>query len=151
MIYIASDHRGFEIKKRILKNHPDYLDLGPRVYDPEDDYNDFAVSLATSLRDASTVTPTADPPSFGIIICGSAHGVTIQANRFKGIRAIMGLNSELAKVGREHNNANVLCLAADFTPEEDIPEIIKTFINTKTKTDEKYARRNVKLDKYGEN
>ena len=151
MIYIASDHRGFEIKQKILRDHPDYLDLGPRAYNPEDDYNDYAVSLATTLRDASTATPAAEPPNFGIIICGSAHGVTIQANRFKGIRAIIGLNTALAKVGREHNNANVLCLSADFTPEEDIPEIIDVFLNTKTKTDEKYARRNIKLDKYGEN
>ena len=150
MIYIASDHRGFELKKKILKDHPDYLDLGPRTLDPEDDYNEYAANLAINVRDASNVTQAADPPSFGIIICGSAHGVAIAANRFKGIRAIVGLTPELAKIGREHNNANVLCLSADFTPEKDIPEIIKPFLNTKTKTDEKYARRNVKLDKYGE-
>ena len=165
MIYIASDHRGFELKKKILKDHPDYLDLGPHTLDPEDDYkwyrlyasgwvddyNEYAANLAINVRDASNATQTADPPSFGIIICGSAHGVAIAANRFKGIRAIVGLTPELAKIGREHNNANVLCLSADFTPEKDIPEIIKTFLDTKTKTDEKYARRNVKLDKYGEN
>ena len=151
MIYIASDHRGFELKKKILKDHPDYLDLGPHTLDPEDDYNEYAANLAINVRDASNATQTADPPSFGIIICGSAHGVAIAANRFKGIRAIVGLTPELAKIGREHNNANVLCLSADFTSEKDIPEIIKTFLDTKTKTDEKYARRNVKLDKYGEN
>ena len=151
MIYIASDHRGFELKKKILKDHPDYLDLGPHTLDQEDDYNEYAANLAINVRDASNATQTADPPSFGIIICGSAHGVAIEANRFKGIRAIVGLTPELAKIGREHNNANVLCLSADFTPEKDIPEIIKTFLDTKTKTDEKYARRNVKLDKYGEN
>ena len=151
MIYIASDHRGFELKKKILKDHPDYLDLGPHTLDPEDVYNEYEANLAINVRDASNATQTADPPSFGIIICGSAHGVAIEANRFKGIRAIVGLTPELAKIGREHNNANVLCLSADFTPEKDIPEIIKTFLDTKTKTDEKYARRNVKLDKYGEN
>ena len=151
MIYIASDHRGFELKKKILKDHPDYLDLGSHTLDPEDDYNEYAANLAINVRDASNATQTADPPSFGIIICGSAHGVAIEANRFKGIRAIVGLTPELAKIRREHNNANVLCLSADFTPEKDIPEIIKTFLDTKTKTDEKYARRNVKLDKYGEN
>lgn len=151
MIYIASDHRGLELKQKILKKHPDYLDLGPRALDPEDDYNDFAVNLAVNIRDASNVTSTADPADFGILICGSALGMVIQANRFKGVRAIMGLNPELAKIGREHNNANVLCLSADFTPEQDIEKIIDVFLTTKTKTDEKYARRNVKLDKYGEN
>lgn len=151
MIYIASDHRGLELKKKILKKHSDYLDLGPRELDPEDDYNDFAVNLAVNIRDASNVTATADPANFGILICGSALGMLIQANRFKGVRAIMGLNSEFAKLGREHNNANVLCIPADFIPEEDIEEIIDVFLTTKTKTDQKYARRNVKLDKYGEN
>ena len=150
MIYIASDHRGFDLKQKILKDHPDYLDLGPRKLDPEDDYNDYAASLAVNVRDASNVTQTADPPNFGIIICGSAHGVAIQANRFKGIRAIVGLSPELAKVGREHNNANILCLAADFTPEAEVPKIIDAFLNTRTNTSEKYARRNVKLDRYGE-
>lgn len=150
MIYIASDHRGFDLKQKILRDHPDYLDLGPHKLNPEDDYNDYAASLAVNVRDSSNVTPTADPPNFGIIICGSAHGVAIQANRFKGIRAIVGLSPELAKVGREHNNANILCLAADFTPESEIPKIIETFLNTKTNTAEKYALRNVKLDKYGE-
>ncbi|MBQ9029200.1 RpiB/LacA/LacB family sugar-phosphate isomerase [Candidatus Saccharibacteria bacterium] len=150
MIYIASDHRGFELKKKILKEHPGFLDLGPRAYDAEDDYNDYAANLAINVRDASTATPTANPPSFGIIICGSAHGVAIEANRFKGIRAIVGLTPELAKIGREHNNANVLCLSADFTKEEDVMKIIDVFLNTKTRTEEKYARRNVKLDKYGE-
>ncbi|MBQ8991955.1 RpiB/LacA/LacB family sugar-phosphate isomerase [Candidatus Saccharibacteria bacterium] len=151
MIYIASDHRGFELKQKILKDHPDYLDLGPRAYDPEDDYNEFAANLAINVRDASNATQAADPPSFGILICGSAHGVAIEANRFKGIRAILGLTPELAKIGREHNNANVLCLSADFTPEGDIPKIIDVFLTTKTRTEEKYARRNIKLDKYGEN
>ncbi|MBQ8992237.1 RpiB/LacA/LacB family sugar-phosphate isomerase [Candidatus Saccharibacteria bacterium] len=151
MIYIASDHRGFELKQKILKDHPDYLDLGPRVYDPEDDYNEFAANLAINVRDASNVTQAANPPSFGILICGSAHGVAIEANRFKGVRAILGLTPELAKIGREHNNANVLCLSADFTPEADIPTIIETFLNAKTRTEEKYVRRNIKLDKYGEN
>ena len=151
MIYIASDHRGLELKKKILKNHLDYLDLGPRELDPEDDYNDYAISMAINIRDASNVTSTADPENFGILICGSAHGMLIQANRFKGVRAIMGLNPELAKLGREHNNANILCLSADFTSEQDIAKIIDVFLTTKTKTDGKYARRNVKLDKYGEN
>lgn len=151
MIYIASDHRGFELKKKILEKHPDYLDLGPRALDPEDDYNDYAAQLAINVRDASNVTATADPESFGIIICGSAHGVCIQANRFKGIRAIPGINPELTKLGREHNNANILCLSADFTSDKEAEALIDVFLTTKVNPAERYARRNIKLDKYGEN
>ena len=148
-IFLGADHRGIELKNRIANwlasQEIVCVDCGNINYDAEDDFNDFAKAVV------SQVYYSKDPQTFGILICGSAQGMAMQANRFKGIRAIMGLNTELAKIGREHNNANVLCLAADFTPEEDIPEIINVFLNTKTKTDEKYARRNVKLDKYGEN
>lgn len=149
-VFIASDHRGLKLKQKILENHPDYIDLGPIAYDPEDDYNDYAINLAKNVRDASiSATPFAEPPALGIIICGSAHGVSIQANRFKRIRAIVGLNKELARIGREHNNANVLCLSADFTNEEDVPEIIDVFTTTLSNTAPKYRRRNKKLDTYG--
>ena len=154
MIYIASDHRGYDLKTDILEKHPDFLDLGPSYYDPEDDYNEFAIKIAENVRDGArikNVTPAVDPPAFGIIICGSAHGVSIQCNRFKGIRAIVGLDEELARIGREHNNANVLCLSADFTPKKDIEKIIDVFLTTKARTEQKYARRNIKLDRQGEN
>ena len=150
MVYIASDHRGFEAKQRILERHPEFLDLGPRSLDPDDDYNEFAANLAMNVRDRTNATQAVDPPVFGVIICGSAHGVAIQANRFRGVRAISGLNVDLARLGREHNNANVLCLSADFTAEQEMGEILNVFLTTPCRTEERYARRNIKLDKYGE-
>lgn len=149
-VFIASDHRGLKLKQKILEKHPDYLDLGPFEYNPDDDYNDYAINLAKNVRDASiSATPFAEPPAFGIIICGSAHGVSIQANRFKRIRAIVAMNKELARLGREHNNANVLCLSADFVNEAEVPEIIDVFMTTLSNTEQKYRRRNKKLDMYG--
>ena len=99
-VYIASDHRGFAVKQDIIAKHPHFTDLGPFEYDAEDDYNDYAKMVAKSVQKSNSAR--------GIIICGSAHGVTIQANRYKGIRAIAGLNQHLAKIGREHNDANIL-------------------------------------------
>ena len=140
MIYIGADHRGFEQKKLImgwLKGQGmECLDMGALNYDPEDDYNDYAVRVARQVakeRDAR-----------GILVCGSGHGECIQANRFRGVRAINGLTPELARVGREHNDANVLCLGADFVPKAD--EILKIFFGTDFLGDKKYIERNHKLD-----
>lgn len=135
-VYIASDHRGFEKKSEILMSHPDFIDLGPETYDPEDDYNDYAVKVARKVA--------AEPGARGVLLCGSAHGICIQANRFKGIRAIEGFSEDLVKLGREHNDANILCISADFTADPE--PLIQIFLNTPAFTDEKYVRRNRKLD-----
>ena len=91
-----------------------------------------------------------NPASRGIIICGSAHGVSIQANRFKGIRAICGYTPELVRLGRLHNDANVLCLPARVLDREyNIPlwrDIIDAFMNTPFAGAERYIRRNRELD-----
>ena len=70
----------------------------------------------------------------------------MQANRFKGIRAISGFSPELAKLGREHNDANVLCLSADFTDKNQLIEIAKTFLETPFSGEERHIRRNNRLD-----
>lgn len=140
-IYLGGDHRGFELKREIAKLLSDSLeivDLGAPSLDPEDDYNDYAVAVARAVL--------AEPSSFGILICGSAHGVAIQANRFRGIRAVCGYNADLARLGREHNDANVLCLDSDFLSPEDALSIIDVFLNAKFLATEKYIRRNKKLD-----
>ena len=167
-IFIASDHRGFELKKRLVavlsgaapseeqinvKNESgeDYLvtDLGPFILDQDDDYNDAAIKVAEAVREHQG--------SRGILICGSAHGVAIQANRFTGIRAIAAYDTELAKIGRLHNDANVLCLSADFTGEQKaadgrmlIDEIVETFLKTEFSGEERHIRRNARLDEIKE-
>lgn len=141
-VFIGADHRGFEKKnqlaKYLMQNGYDIIDLGAETYQETDDYNDFAIKVAKSVLE--------DTENYGILLCGSAHGISIQANRFKGIRAIVGFNTELAQKGREHNNANILCLSADFQKIEDIEKITSVFLNTRFLNEERLIRRNNRLD-----
>ena len=145
-LFIASDHRGFAEKQRLLqtlgnskiKDVFEIVDLGPTTLKPEDDFNDAAIDVARSVRNT--------PNSRGILICGSSHGIAIQANRFKGVRAICGYTPELAHLGRLHNDANVLCLSADFMDEATIDRSVSTFLTAQFLPEERYIRRNARLD-----
>jgi len=140
-IYLGADHRGFPLKVQIAKwlerRNISYNDLGSHELNPDDDYNDYAIAVAKKVL--------AVPDSYGILACGSAEGVCMQANRFKGIRAAACLNVGSAKASREHHNANVLCLSA----EEDTGQyrdIIDTFLSTEFLNLDRYNRRNQRLD-----
>jgi ribose 5-phosphate isomerase B len=145
-LFIASDHRGFADKQRLLqvlgnsnvKDAYEIVDLGPTTLKPEDDFNDAAINVARSVRN--------NPASRGIIICGSAHGISIQANRFKGIRAICGYTPELVHIGRLHEDANVLCLSSDFMDEATIDRSVTMFLSAEFLPEERYIRRNARLD-----
>jgi ribose 5-phosphate isomerase B len=122
-ILIASDHAGFEIKEKLKSEIKDveFIDLGPKDTTSVD-YPDFAKKLSTELLNGSTKE--------GILVCGSGQGMVIQANRFKGIRAALCWTPEVAKLSREHNNSNVLCLAGRLVDENTNIEISKTWLNT---------------------
>ena len=141
-IFLGADHRGFAEKQRLLglltEQGYDVVDLGPTTMKPDDDFNDAAITAARAVRET--------PDSRAILICGSAHGITIQANRFKGIRAIPGYTPELARLGRLHNDANILCLSADFMRTETIDQVVEIFLNTAFLPEERYIRRNTRLD-----
>ena len=142
-IYIGSDYRGFERKKQLIEflmNRGDEVnDMGAYEYHEEgDDYNDPAVAVAKNVRE--------NRGSFGVLICGSAHGVTIQANRFKGIRAAHCDNEESAVMAREHDDANILCLSAEYADEGLSKSILETFLNTAFTNVERRVRRINRLD-----
>ena len=139
-VYLGADHRGFNLKEEIkawLQTQSiEFVDCGNQIFDAEDDFNDFAIAVAKNVL--------TDDDSYGIIACGSAQGVAMQANRFKGIRAAICREAEEVRETRSHNDANILCLAADEAP--DFPALIQAFIATPALTDEKYLRRINKLD-----
>ncbi|MBQ2638733.1 RpiB/LacA/LacB family sugar-phosphate isomerase [Candidatus Saccharibacteria bacterium] len=145
-LFIASDHRGFADKQRLLaqlgssnlKSAYEIIDLGPTTLKPEDDFNDAAINVARNVRE--------NPGSRGILICGSAHGISIQANRFKGIRAICGYTPELVHIGRLHEDANVLCLSSDFMDDTTIDRSVSMFLSCEFLPEERYIRRNARLD-----
>ena len=143
-LFLSADHRGFAEKQRLLgllKGTDlgyDIIDLGPATLQPDDDFNDAAIIMARSIRE--------NKDSLGILICGSAQGVCIQANRFKGVRAIYGYTPELTKVGRQHDNANVLCLSADHMNTKEINAVVAMFVSTQFLPKERYIRRTRRLD-----
>jgi RpiB/LacA/LacB family sugar-phosphate isomerase len=145
IVFIGSDHRGYKLKQRILSylqaQNINTIDVGCDGQNDKDDYNDFAHRAIQAYFNHDDVR------KFGILICGTAHGMTMQANRFKGIRAVRCLNVSDAQIARTHNDANFLCLAADDPDtQKEYQDIIDTFFRTATLTDEKYLRRNYKLD-----
>jgi ribose 5-phosphate isomerase B len=125
-IYISSDHGGFNLKNKILENEflkkYNFIDLGPTELDEEDDYPDYAIKTCKKVLE--------DKNSVGILICRSGIGMCITANKFKGIYAALAFNETHAEMARKHNNANILCLDADYSDEELHFKIIEKFLNT---------------------
>ncbi len=122
-IAIGSDHAGYEIKEKIISQYNDYefLDLGCFSLDSVD-YPDFGHSVGLAVKQNKV--------NIGIVICGSGIGISIAANKIKGIRAALCSTIEHAKLSRLHNDANVLAIGARLTDEEEIYKIIDTFLNT---------------------
>lgn len=142
-IFIAADHRGFELKNKLIEYLQDknirVEDLGAYEYNPQDDYPDFAQKVAEAVLQ--------HPPDFlGIVICGCGVGVSIAANRFKGIRCALAFNEGQTRHARENDHINILALASDFTDFETATKIIDAFLSAKPKREEKYLRRIKKLD-----
>jgi ribose 5-phosphate isomerase B len=124
-IAIAADHAGFELKAQLI---PFLHQLGLSIEDlgthslESMDYPDVAHPLATQVESSEA--------EFGVLICGSANGVAMAANKHQGIRAAICWNTEIASLARQHNNANVLCLPARFISVEEAFQITKTFLDT---------------------
>lgn len=124
-IAIGGDHAGFEYKAELIKtliaDGYEVKDFGP-YSTASCDYADFAHPLASAVENKEY--------TFGILLCGSANGVAITANKHQGIRAGLAWNNEVSSLIRQHNDANVLCIPARFTTIEEATEITKTFLST---------------------
>ena len=119
-IFIASDHAGFDLKKQILNTVKENLiDLGANTEESVD-YPDYAKKLVSKIRTTEN--------SKGILICGSGIGMSIAANRDRNIRAGLAFEPEIAKLMREHNDANVLVLPGKFMNIQDVLKCINNFL-----------------------
>ena len=119
-IFIASDHAGFDLKKQILNTVKENLiDLGANTEESVD-YPDYAKKLVSKIRTTEN--------SKGILICGSGIGMSIAANRDRNIRAGIAFEPEIAKLMREHNDANVLVLPGKFMNIQDVLKCINNFL-----------------------
>ena len=143
-IFIGSDHAGYELKEKLKiylgeLNH-EVVDKGAFELNPNDDYPDFIKPVAEEV--------SKDVNYFGIILGGSGQGEQISANKINGARAIeyYGGNLEIIKLGREHNNANILSLGARFVSEEEAKEAVKIFLGTPFPNNERHIRRINKIE-----
>jgi len=143
-IYIGSDHAGFILKEKIKEYlnslNCEVIDKGAFELNPTDDYPDFIIPTSEAVAK--------DNESLGIVLGGSGEGEQISANKVDGVRAIeyYGGPLEIVKLGREHNNANILSLGARFVKDEEALDAVKIFIETPFSNDERHIRRINKID-----
>ncbi len=138
-IYIAADHAGYKLKEK-LKTKLKAIDLSPEFIEA-DDYPDRAFAVAHHVA--------LEKNSLGVLVCGSAEGVCIAANKVNGIRAVIANTEKLAKLSKEHNDANILCLSGWFNKNiNKTLKIIKTWIKTKFSQADRHKRRINKIHEY---
>ena len=124
-VAIGSDHAGFEYKEDLISflegKSLSFKDFGTYSKDSVD-YPDFAHPVADAVANGEC--------AFGILICGTANGVAITANKHQSIRAAICWGEEIAKLVRQHNDANIICIPARFVREGDAEKMVNTFIGT---------------------
>lgn len=143
-LHIGSDHAGLELKAMLIEyltaaGH-EVTDHGPYTFDPLDDYPVFCIPAALAVAN--------DPESLGIVLGGSGNGEQMAANKVKGIRAALVWSPEIAKLSREHNNANVISIGGRMHSPEVCKELIDVFIATPFSNDERHIRRIRRITQY---
>jgi ribose 5-phosphate isomerase B len=123
-VFIGSDHAGFEYKEVLvrffLEKGIDFVDVGPSS-SASVDYPDYAHQVGAALENQTA--------TYGILICGSGNGVCMTANKYPKVRAALAWNPEIARLARQHNDANALCLPARFVSQEDALEMVSVFLH----------------------
>lgn len=141
-IYLGADHAGFalkeKIKKWLTKKKFVVIDLGDKKLNPKDDYPDYAAKVAKAVAKDKTL---------GILLCGSAQGVCIAANKIKGIRAVAPYNPAEAVLSRKHEDANIICLSGWFFTLMKAKKMVDLFLNTPFSGEIRHVRRINKIKK----
>jgi ribose 5-phosphate isomerase B len=145
-IYIGADHGGYYLKEQVesylVQNGYDVVDEGNSVLDPDDDYPQFAAKVATKVLSSD------DPEPRGIIVCTGAQGVAIAANRYKGIRASVVWDAHEARMTRNDNDSNVLCLSGRLMDGNEAlwQGVVETWLSTPFSRAARHHRRVRELD-----
>lgn len=145
-IYLGADHRGFALKEKLkgylAKRGHKVVDLGASSYNKDDDFTDFSFAVAEVVAE--------EPKARGIVICGSAGGVTIAANKVTGIRCVTAVTPADVVHNRGHDDVNVLALSSDFTSESRAKSLIEVFLKTTYLAEPRHKRRLKKIADYEE-
>ena len=143
-VYLGSDHAGYELKMHLvnylIKQGHDVVDVGPHVYDAEDDYPPFCLHTGAKV--------VADEGSLGIVIGGSGNGEQIAANKIEGVRSALAWRVEIAQLARQHNDANVIAIGAREHTLDEATAFVEAFLATPFSGDPRHARRITQLADY---
>ncbi len=143
-IHIAADHAGYELKS-VLIDHlrtegHEVTDHGALAYDPQDDYPPVCFAAGAAV--------VADPGSLGVVIGGSGNGEQIAANKVPGVRAALAWSTETARLGRQHNDANVVAIGARQHTTEEAIALVSAFVAEPFSGDPRHQRRIDLLSEY---
>jgi ribose 5-phosphate isomerase B len=145
-IALGSDHRGFAVKQRLAsvlaKSGFEVIDLGVTSGEGSADYPDFAIPVSEAVGHGDVQK--------GILICGTGFGMCIAANKVQGVRAVTCRDPIEAEMSRRHNDANVLCMSADFLGQDLIDRMVNIWLTTEFEGG-RHQRRVEKITKYEEN
>lgn len=145
MIYIGADHRGWELKAKIAKwmtgRGYEFEDMGAFEYDRDDDFVDYAISVAQKVAESPE-------KHLGVVICGSGVGVEMAANKVQSVRCGLGFAVDQVHLAKKDDNINVLALAADHLTDEDAFGMVEMFLTTEFSPSEKYTRRLEKIKRF---
>lgn len=140
-VVIGADHAGYKLKESLKgflrRQGYQVVDKGNTKYNPTDDYPDYAAKVARAVKNNIK----------GILVCGSAEGISIAANKIKGIRAVPVWTLKNAKLSREHNDANVLCLSGWELSNKKAEQITLTWLKTEFTNEPRHVRRINKIKK----
>ena len=136
-VHLGSDHAGFDLKaalvRRLTELGHEPVDHGPPALDPADDYPPYVLRAAEAV--------VAEPGSLGVVIGGSGNGEAIAANKVAGVRCALAWSEETARLGREHNDANVVSVGGRMHDEAVALGLVETFLSTAYSGEERHTRR----------
>lgn len=150
-LFIASDHAGFELKKQLIEESSKALQMNLQWTDlgthnaTSVDYPDYGYALAKEIKSKGLDQGERNLQPLGVLICGSGIGISISANRYPYIRAALCESEQTARLAREHNQANVLCMGARILTKEQALQILKTFLTAVPEQNERHLKRIQKL------
>jgi ribose 5-phosphate isomerase B len=143
-VHLGSDHAGFELKAAIVRRLTELghepVDHGPAEYVATDDYPPYVLRAAEGVAQ--------EPGSLGVVLGGSGNGEAIAANKVKGVRCALAWSEQTARLGREHNDANVVSLGARMHDEATALSILEAFLGTPYSGDDRHTRRIAMLSAY---
>ena len=142
-VFLGTDHAGYDLKEHlrawlVAEGH-EVVDCGATAFDPEDDYPSFCIEAARRAVAEG---------GYAVVLGGSGNGEQMSANKVPGARAALCWSAEIARLAREHNDANVCSLGARFLSDDDAVEVVRTFLSTAFTGDDRHVRRIAEISAY---